>query len=380
MDKIDGPYYFFKLIQKLRHALPEWFPLAGPEGANLNVVPVDFVAKAMDHIAHMDDDDLYGDTFHLVDPDPKTIGQTLNTFAKAAHAPAARDARRREPDEHRPQAGAGRAQGAAHRAGDPEPGPGRPGHPAGRAREPRLQVRLRRARHPARAARHRHRGPAARVLRGQAVGLLGAQPRPGPVPRALADQVDRGQEDPRHRRLERHRRRARPPDRRRGRRGHPGLAHAREARGDRQGGRGARRHRPRAPGRPVRPRGHRADGQGGARGARRRRHPGQQRRPLDPPLAGALVRPLPRLRAHDAAELLRRAEADHGLHARHARAQEGPHHQRVVDRRADQHAALLARTSRRSPRSTRSHAAWHRRWRTTTCRSRPSTCRSCARR
>jgi thioester reductase-like protein len=87
MDKVDGPYYFFKLIQKLRHALPEWFPLAGPEGANVNVVPVDFVAKAMDHIAHMDDDDLYGDTFHLVDPDPLSTGQTLNTFAKAAHAP-----------------------------------------------------------------------------------------------------------------------------------------------------------------------------------------------------------------------------------------------------------------------------------------------------
>src|SRR5687767_159726 len=27
MDKIDGPYYFFKGIQKIRHALPEWFPL-----------------------------------------------------------------------------------------------------------------------------------------------------------------------------------------------------------------------------------------------------------------------------------------------------------------------------------------------------------------
>ena len=87
MDKVDGPYYFFKLIQKLRHALPEWFPLAGPEGHKVNVVPVDFVAKAMDHIAHLDDDDLYGNTFHLVDPDPLTTGQTMNTFAKAAHAP-----------------------------------------------------------------------------------------------------------------------------------------------------------------------------------------------------------------------------------------------------------------------------------------------------
>jgi NAD(P)-dependent dehydrogenase (short-subunit alcohol dehydrogenase family) len=87
MDKIDGPYYFFKLLQKLRAALPEWFPLAGPEGGNTNLVPVDFIAKAMDHIAHLPDDELPGDTFHLVDPEPMTVGSTLNEFAKAAHAP-----------------------------------------------------------------------------------------------------------------------------------------------------------------------------------------------------------------------------------------------------------------------------------------------------
>ena len=87
MDKIDGPYYFFKLIQKLRHALPEWFPLAGPQGKKANLVPVDFVARAMDHIAHMDDSDLYGNTFHLVDPAPLTTGEALNEFAAAAHAP-----------------------------------------------------------------------------------------------------------------------------------------------------------------------------------------------------------------------------------------------------------------------------------------------------
>jgi NAD(P)-dependent dehydrogenase (short-subunit alcohol dehydrogenase family) len=87
MDKIDGPYYFFKLLQRLRHALPEWFPLAGPEGGQTNIVPVDFVAKAMDHIAHLPDSDLPGDTFHLVDPEPTSVGQVLNEFAKAAHAP-----------------------------------------------------------------------------------------------------------------------------------------------------------------------------------------------------------------------------------------------------------------------------------------------------
>ena len=52
MDKIDGPYYFFKLLQKLRHWLPEWAPLVAPEMGYTNVVPVDYVAKAMDHIAH----------------------------------------------------------------------------------------------------------------------------------------------------------------------------------------------------------------------------------------------------------------------------------------------------------------------------------------
>ncbi len=87
IDKIDGPYYFFKLIQKLRHAFPEWVPLAGPEGGQTNIVPVDFVVRAMDHIAHMPDEELPGDTFHLVNPEPMSVGGAINTFAKAAHAP-----------------------------------------------------------------------------------------------------------------------------------------------------------------------------------------------------------------------------------------------------------------------------------------------------
>ena len=87
MDKVDGPYYFFKLLQKLRDTLPAWFPLAGPEGKLANLVPVDFVAKAMDHIAHIPRDDLPCHTFQLVDPNPMSVGESLNTFAKAAHAP-----------------------------------------------------------------------------------------------------------------------------------------------------------------------------------------------------------------------------------------------------------------------------------------------------
>ena len=85
MDKIDGPYYFFKLIQKLRGWLPEWFPLAGPELGWTNIVPVDYVAAAMDHIAHQPD--LDGQAFHLVNPRRQRSGEVLNLFSEAAHAP-----------------------------------------------------------------------------------------------------------------------------------------------------------------------------------------------------------------------------------------------------------------------------------------------------
>ena len=87
MDKIDGPYYFFKVIQKLRDLVPRWMPVVGLEGGKINVVPVDFVSSAMDHIAHQPG--LDGQAFHLTDPKPKSAGQLVNTFARAAHAPEA---------------------------------------------------------------------------------------------------------------------------------------------------------------------------------------------------------------------------------------------------------------------------------------------------
>ena len=85
MDKVDGPYYFFKLIQRLRNAMPQWMPTVGVEGKEINIVPVDFVAAAIDHIAHQDG--LDGQAFHLTDPNPKSAGQVINLFAGAAHAP-----------------------------------------------------------------------------------------------------------------------------------------------------------------------------------------------------------------------------------------------------------------------------------------------------
>ncbi len=85
IDKVDGVYYFFKTLQKLRNALPQWVPLIGIEGGKFNVVPVDYVVDAMDHIAHKSD--LDGQCFHLTDPDHHSMGNLLNIFATAGHAP-----------------------------------------------------------------------------------------------------------------------------------------------------------------------------------------------------------------------------------------------------------------------------------------------------
>jgi NAD(P)-dependent dehydrogenase (short-subunit alcohol dehydrogenase family) len=85
MDKIDGPYYFFKAIQRLRRILPEWVPLVGLDLGLTNVVPVDWVAGALEHIAHQPD--LDGHSFHLTDPRPQRVDELINQLAEAAHAP-----------------------------------------------------------------------------------------------------------------------------------------------------------------------------------------------------------------------------------------------------------------------------------------------------
>jgi len=85
MDKIDGPYYFFKLIKRFRQLVPSWMPMIGIEGGRINIVPVDFVVAALDHLSHARG--LDGKTFHLVDPEPMRVGDVLNTFAEAGHAP-----------------------------------------------------------------------------------------------------------------------------------------------------------------------------------------------------------------------------------------------------------------------------------------------------
>lgn len=85
MDKVDGPYYLFPLLRVLRDLVPGWVPLVGVDLGDTNVVPVDYVAKATDHLAHRPD--LDGQTFHLTNPEPQPVTEVINLFCAAAGAP-----------------------------------------------------------------------------------------------------------------------------------------------------------------------------------------------------------------------------------------------------------------------------------------------------
>ncbi|MBI2169908.1 MAG: SDR family oxidoreductase [Actinobacteria bacterium] len=84
IDKVDGPYYLFEAIRRLA-ALPSWVRIAAPDIGATNVVPVDFVADAMDHLLHRPG--LDGQAFHLCSPRPQRVTAVFNAFAAAAGAP-----------------------------------------------------------------------------------------------------------------------------------------------------------------------------------------------------------------------------------------------------------------------------------------------------
>jgi NAD(P)-dependent dehydrogenase (short-subunit alcohol dehydrogenase family) len=84
MDKVDGPYYFFPALARLAQ-LPDWLPLVGPDLGDTNVVPVDFVAAAIDALIHRDG--LDGRAFHLVAPEPQPLLDVVNVFSHAAGGP-----------------------------------------------------------------------------------------------------------------------------------------------------------------------------------------------------------------------------------------------------------------------------------------------------
>ena len=167
--------------------LPEWVPLVGLDLGNTNVVPVDWVAGALDHIAH--EPDLDGQAFHLTDPAPPARGRGDQ------RARAGRRTRRASPyavDKRltRPAAAlaAAAGAGAAAVARRRRPGAARAGDPAGGARAHRARAPLRHARDRAGAGRvaagASHRRCTSYAV--TAVGLLGARDRPGHGARAHA--------------------------------------------------------------------------------------------------------------------------------------------------------------------------------------------------
>ncbi|WP_054815871.1 SDR family oxidoreductase [Nocardia arizonensis] len=84
IDRIDGPYYFFRLL-RMAAQLPRLLPILVPELGETNMVPVDFVARALDHLVHQPLPP--STTYHLVDPRRQSAADALNLFADEAGAP-----------------------------------------------------------------------------------------------------------------------------------------------------------------------------------------------------------------------------------------------------------------------------------------------------
>ena len=86
MDKVDGPYYLLPFLTSLGQLpLLGRVPLVLPDLGDTNVVPVDYVADAMDALIH--EADLDGRVFHLGHPRPQPLLDVYNALAKAAGAP-----------------------------------------------------------------------------------------------------------------------------------------------------------------------------------------------------------------------------------------------------------------------------------------------------
>ncbi|MFT6276113.1 MAG: NAD(P)-dependent dehydrogenase (short-subunit alcohol dehydrogenase family) [Halioglobus sp.] len=88
MDKIDGPYYFFETLKNLSAVMPEGFPLLLNKAGLLNIVPVDYVVAAIDHLAHLPDQDQ--ECFFITDPDGIRVGDLLKELMKVSGGPKLR--------------------------------------------------------------------------------------------------------------------------------------------------------------------------------------------------------------------------------------------------------------------------------------------------
>lgn len=72
--KYDGPYYIFRLL----HRLPPWLPVpnVGQGKARVNLVPIDFVAKALAALGHRPGHD--GKVYQLADPQPMSAKEIVD--------------------------------------------------------------------------------------------------------------------------------------------------------------------------------------------------------------------------------------------------------------------------------------------------------------
>jgi NAD(P)-dependent dehydrogenase (short-subunit alcohol dehydrogenase family) len=84
MDKVDGPYYVFALLARMRMLPP--MPWVLPDVGDTNIVPVDYVVAAMAYLMH--EPDLDGRAFHLGHPRPQPVVGMLAAFCRAAGVPA----------------------------------------------------------------------------------------------------------------------------------------------------------------------------------------------------------------------------------------------------------------------------------------------------
>jgi NAD(P)-dependent dehydrogenase (short-subunit alcohol dehydrogenase family) len=85
IDKIDGPYYFFPAIKRIGETVPKWIPILGFDGGRMPIAPVDYVAAAMDHIAH--EKGLDGRAFFLLQSDSPKVADVVRIFLRVAHGP-----------------------------------------------------------------------------------------------------------------------------------------------------------------------------------------------------------------------------------------------------------------------------------------------------
>lgn len=81
-QKFDGPYFVMQWV--MRQPRVAVLPVVGrPSKYTFNVVPRDFVIRAMEHLSAMKDN--VGVTYALADPDPMTVDETIDVIAKCTN-------------------------------------------------------------------------------------------------------------------------------------------------------------------------------------------------------------------------------------------------------------------------------------------------------